>query len=141
MERDLGCRVTLGDHVEYVSYGGSANGDFFTDLSIRIFTSTNSYLIHVIERLKNRGYLGCTTTSRKLRAGEDWHRGNDLSDGPLCEETWHSILADIVGYEMVKVHLNQLGMSGMYGHLLCTTKETGAPVPVHRNLGPTKPVP
>ena len=35
--------------------------------------------------------------------GEDWTRGNDLSDGPLNEETWEAILADIVGYEMLSL--------------------------------------
>lgn len=51
------------------------------------------------------GGLGCTASSRKPRAGEDWHRGSDLADGPLSEDTWRRILADIVSYEMVKVHV------------------------------------
>ena len=38
------------------------------------------------------------------RAGEDWNRGSDLADGQLTEATWHRILADIVSYEVVKVH-------------------------------------
>lgn len=54
--------------------------------------------------ISDEGYLGCTSSSRKPRAGEDWRRGNDLADGPLTEETWHRILGDIVSYEMVRVH-------------------------------------
>lgn len=50
------------------------------------------------------GYLGCIASSRKPRAGEKHTRGNDLADGPLTEETWRRILADIVSYEMVRVH-------------------------------------
>lgn len=50
------------------------------------------------------GYLGCTSSCRKPRAGEDWHRGSDLSDGLLTEDTWRSILGDIISYEMVRVH-------------------------------------
>jgi hypothetical protein len=51
----------------------------------------------------DRGYLGCIASSRRWRAGEDWHRGSDLPDGPLTEETWRSILAAIVSYELVDV--------------------------------------
>lgn len=142
MERDLGCRASIVDHAEYVSYGGSGDGDWANDLNIRIFTSTNRYLIHAKERSVDDGYLGCQATTRKPRAGEDWHRGNDLSDGPLCEETWHAILADIVGYEMVKVHHRQLGTSGVYGHLFSEApKQTTPPVPIHRNTGPQKAIP
>mgnify|MGYP001565260051 CR=1 FL=1 len=72
----------------------------------RIYTSTNSYTISAHPSLTAGagGYLGCISTCRKPRAGEDWHRGSDLADGPLSSETWHRILADIVSYEMVKVH-------------------------------------
>lgn len=52
----------------------------------------------------DQGYLGCIASSRKPRAGEEHVRGRDLVDGPLSPETWHSILADIVSYEMVRVH-------------------------------------
>lgn len=49
------------------------------------------------------GYLGCTVLTRKPRAGEDWNRGRDLSDGKYCYETWQEIKNDIITYELVKV--------------------------------------
>ena len=71
----------------------------------RLYTETNRYSISAVARSDpyERGYLGCIATSRKPRAGEDWHRGNDLADGPLHPDTWRRILADIVSYELVRV--------------------------------------
>jgi len=48
-------------------------------------------------------YLGCVVSSRKPRAGEDWTRGNDLSDGPYTYETWTKIKNAIIKYELVKI--------------------------------------
>ena len=48
-------------------------------------------------------YLGCISSTRKPYPGEDHTRGNDPHDGPLTRETWNSILADIVAYELEKI--------------------------------------
>lgn len=78
-----------------------------------IYTDTNRYAITATDPVPagaredqpaQSGYLGCIATNRKSRAGEEWHRGNDLADGPLEESTWRTILADIVAYEVVRVH-------------------------------------
>jgi hypothetical protein len=77
-------------------------------IELVLYTENNTY--HISARAPDpnnrmdKGYLGCISTSRKPRAGEDWHRGNDLADGPFCFETWHKILRDIVAYELVKIH-------------------------------------
>jgi hypothetical protein len=74
---------------------------------IYMFTLTNEYRIVAVcknEGVLNRGYLGATASSRTPRAGEDWTRGNDLADGDFSKNTWHRILSDIVGYELVKIH-------------------------------------
>lgn len=78
---------------------------------VRIFTDTNQYTISAREPYEHpegkegdNGYLGCQGSTRKPRAGEEWTRGNDLSDGPLTEETWQAILGDIVSFEMVRVN-------------------------------------
>jgi hypothetical protein len=77
-------------------------------IELVLYTENNIY--HISARPPNsenrgdKGYLGCISTSRKPRAGEDWHRGNDLADGPFGFETWHKILRDIVAYELVKIH-------------------------------------
>lgn len=55
------------------------------------------------ERMDN-GHLGCTVATRKPRAGEKYARGNDLSDGHLSEDTWRSIMGDIISYELVHIH-------------------------------------
>lgn len=75
-------------------------------IKIRIYTDTNRYSIVAHEgNADKQSYLGCVASSRKPRAGEDWTRGRDLADGPLTEETWRKILADIVSYELVKIHV------------------------------------
>lgn len=77
-----------------------------TNLRIQVFTDVHSFQISASEPsdIRPNGYLGCIASCRKPRAGEDWTRGSDLSDGPLSLETWHHILGDIISYEMVKVH-------------------------------------
>lgn len=67
---------------------------------ICVYTDSNRYTIVCTVD----GYLGCTASSRKPRAGEDWTRGNDLPDGEYGPETWLEIVCAIVSYEMVKVH-------------------------------------
>lgn len=76
----------------------------------RIYTFTNVYsVVVVIHRDPNcNNYLGCTASSRKPRAGEDWTRGNDLSDGPFTEEIWNNIKNDIINYELVNIHKAQI---------------------------------
>lgn len=71
-------------------------------LIIVIYTTVNEYQI-VASVDSEKTYLGATASSRTPRAGEDWTRGNDLADGEFSKETWHKILADIVGYELVKI--------------------------------------
>ena len=72
---------------------------------IKLLTEVNEYNIVANYRVvANGGYLGCTYSSRRPRAGEDWTRGGDLVDGKFCEETWLKILSDIVGTELVKIH-------------------------------------
>lgn len=66
---------------------------------LRLFTDNNQYNIYF-----GQSYIGCSSCSRKTRAGEDWHRGNDLHDGPLIKETWSNILLNILSYELVNVN-------------------------------------
>jgi len=72
-----------------------------------LYTNDHSYSIMAIppgvRGLGDDGYLGCMSSSRKPRTGEDWKRGNDLADGSFCYETWIKIVRDIVGYELVKI--------------------------------------
>jgi len=104
MERDLSRFGKLEDHID--EQDETRDPQIF-DITWRfsIYTDNNRYSIVAIERKLGRSYLGCVSSSRKPRAGEDWHRGRDLADGPLSEDTWQRILADIVSYEMVRVNL------------------------------------
>ena len=69
-----------------------------------IYTSRNRYSIVAIERKTDEGYIGCQAQARTPRAGEHWHRGNDLPDGSLSRETWDRILRAILSYELVRVN-------------------------------------
>jgi hypothetical protein len=70
---------------------------------IYLYTTDHKYMIVAIDRENNNGYLGCQVSNRKHRAGEDWVRGNDLSDGAFNKDTWNSILNSIIRYEIVKL--------------------------------------
>jgi hypothetical protein len=75
-------------------------------VSLRIYTENNRYRITAEKHVgEDKSYLGCIASSRKPRAGEEYTRGNDLPDGKFNKGTFDSILAAIVGYEVVKVHL------------------------------------
>ena len=67
------------------------------------YTNDHKYSISAIERVVGKSYLGCTVTTRKPRAGEDWTRGNDLPDGDFTKETWDKIINSIVRYELQKL--------------------------------------
>lgn len=165
---DLGTRKSIGDHAEYVSAQGQGPGPIehgpgFEELVIRLYTATNRYTIRARaaiecdtpgkairydpakplpkETLKYSGRLGCTASARLARAGEHWHRGSDLPDGPLCEETWRRILAAIVQRELVQVHHRTLATSGVIGSALWTGPyRDGAPAPVSERIGEDYPV-
>lgn len=99
VNRDIGRYVHPSAGVEVVE----RNPD---KLSIRLYSSTHSYSISASPRSvsgRAGGYLGCISTCRTHLAGEDWLRGCDLADGPLSEDTWRRILADIVALELVPV--------------------------------------
>ena len=72
---------------------------------VKIYTLINQYTI-ICRHYRGRQmtdnvhfYLACSASCRLCRPGEEWHRGNDLPDGKMCEDTWHRILAGIVRYE------------------------------------------
>ncbi len=100
-ERDLARFASFDDSAQSLGECGEPGNITAT---IRIYTETNGYTIRAGKRDGSDGYLGCTVSSRKPRAGEGWTRGRDLADGLLNEDTWRRILADIVSYEIVRVH-------------------------------------
>ena len=67
-------------------------------ISVRVFTKDHLYNI-----VAKAGYLGCTMSNRKGRAGEDWTRGHDLPDGKFDYSTWRHIKLAILRAELVKI--------------------------------------
>ena len=111
MKRDLGRFADLPVYIEAAGHGGHGVGAAATEqfVHIRIYTATNRYRFRAVERSDDEGYLGCQGSGRKPRAGANYTGGRDLHDGPLTEETWARILAEIVSYEMVRVQRNAVG--------------------------------
>ncbi len=79
--------------------------DFAGGKRLTIFTEKHSYGIALFPPAPHRenGYMGCIASCRAPYPGEDWTRGNDLPDGPYSDETWHSILAGIIAYELLPI--------------------------------------
>ena len=81
------------------------------DVDNRVFCYfyTNDHVYHISAyrptKKNPRGYLGCTTSTRKARVGEDWNRGSDLPDGKYCKKTFDDIIRGIVAYELKDLQL------------------------------------
>lgn len=67
------------------------------------YTHNNQYCITAKKYSDGHTYLGCTVSSRKSLAGEDWTRGHDMPDGEFNRETWKKIKNAIIQNELVKV--------------------------------------
>lgn len=114
--RDLDRHARFASHVQLVGQtsGAESDGSREDHTTLQLYTDRNRYRLTVVERwaaggVPAAGYLGCTASARKSRAGEDWNRGSDLADGVLCEDTWLRILRDIVAYELVQVYQGAVG--------------------------------
>lgn len=141
IERDLARFGKLEDHLHDQ---GEENDPQIFDHTWRfsIYTDNNRYAIVAVEHKLGRSYLGCISQSRKPRAGEDWHRGRDMADGGLSEETWRRILADIVSYEMVRVHkTNTVAIPGCYPLAPEPTRLTTGAAPGFRTESASRAVP
>jgi hypothetical protein len=97
MTRDI-ARYSNLDHHAIIHFASN-------HLKVQIFTDNNEYSISARRDQTDQGYIGCSSKCRKARAGEDHRRGSDLADGPYNEQTWRRILADIVSYELVRIHV------------------------------------
>lgn len=101
--------ICIGDsHIEnFVQWIPSERPEPFKDdkcvMRVQIYTSNHLYRITAVEHQDGRTYLGCTSSVRKPRAGEDWTRGNDLPDGEFTRETWESIKNGIISNELVRL--------------------------------------
>jgi hypothetical protein len=100
----------LADWLKIISRYGNVDSvsQIFKDKKIPdryfmyLFTDEHSYHISAYAPSNGnpRGYLGCISSCRKTRVGENWHRGSDLADGPYSKETFFRIIGDIVSFEL-----------------------------------------
>ena len=100
------CRYDrVDDFIQVIdeSGGPSKRGGSELRFTFNIYTETHRYRITALDGSKDEGYLGCTVSNRKPRAGEDWTRGNDLPDGLLNRATWNRIKNAIIRNELVKL--------------------------------------
>jgi len=97
---------SLKNFVKVIEDSGESNEDgsaYELEFKFNIYTETHKYRITALDRNEDEGYLGCTMSNRKPRAGEDWTRGRDLPDGKFTKETWEHIKNGILAYELVKL--------------------------------------
>lgn len=88
----------LDPNGDMMRIGTSANSeDGVTRLDVHFWTDAHSYHIWATPHV-----LGCEGQSRKWLAGENWHRGNDLGDGPVARRTFERIKKRILQYELVE---------------------------------------
>jgi hypothetical protein len=113
IEADLDRFAPARQHVQVVSdvtEPSPSSAAVERRLILALYTTQSRYRIAAVERLpggpfKRAGvYLGAQVSSRAPRPGEDHTRGRDLADGPLSQDTWRRVLADIVACELVRVH-------------------------------------
>lgn len=100
----------VGDFIEVLYDGGQSEGDgnFEMKKKVLFYTYNNQYCITAIDKGKqNKGYLGCTVSARKIRAGENWTRGNDLPDGPFNHKTLEQIKNRIIAYELEQLSVKR----------------------------------
>ena len=100
VERDLARFARLEDHFQLIEIG-SASADRFC---FRMFTDQKQYMF-LATRIGEHEQLSCTATKRKYRAGESFVHGEEIGHGDLSEDTWRKLLADILSYELVRVHV------------------------------------
>jgi hypothetical protein len=97
--------VYPGDVKEFIqvikSFTDTSQGETQVIKDFCFYTNEFKYRFYANDRSSDDGYLGCQVTARKMRAGEDWDRGNDLADGSFDKETWNRILSTIINYELV----------------------------------------
>lgn len=95
--------VYPGDNVNFIQCNKEYVGETEHVKIICLYTKDHKYSIHASDVKNEEGYLGCVASTRKMRAGETWLRGNDLPDGPLTKDTWSKILNGIIRYELIQL--------------------------------------
>lgn len=99
-------RINKKDFLEVIEDDAESdeNNVYHHRFKCNIYTDNYQYRITAIERGLGNGYLGCTVSTRKPRAGEKHTRGSDLPDGPFTYETWQKIKNGIIAYEIVPLN-------------------------------------
>lgn len=88
------------DYLHIVEEGGDGGSKEYY-IKFNIFTNEYCYSIVAKDIYGEKGYLGCTCSTRRILAGEKHNRGCDLNDGAFVKDTWNGIVSDIVRNELV----------------------------------------
>ena len=147
--------VPYGDFDKYVrkvreTYNVNTDERHANSVTYIFCTDTHTFNVYA-----HADYIGAGASSRKVRAGEDWTRGNDLPDGPFVYDTWKRIKDAIIRYEMVKLDIRpsapvpdtpprtpsrRLGCdSSTNPNCHCTCLHVTHPVKVHNEGCPERP--
>ena len=101
-------RKVLKSHFQALAHGRGSDIRVLTDSDdqfiVEFYTQTNQYTITASYGAGTVGRLLVRAESRKARAGENWHRGYDLIDAELTNQTWYDTMNAMLSFEMVRLH-------------------------------------
>lgn len=103
-------KVEIPVNTTYKMYEFKEYKQSLTNKSCGANLYTNDYIYHISVTIgesvsSKNGYLICTSSCRKKKPGEEHIRGNDISDGSFCSETWIRILNGIIRNELCKINI------------------------------------
>lgn len=108
--------ITSGSFRKYTLLKRYQDENGFTCEQAFLYTKSHRY--HIIARYaveEKDTYLGMTVTTRKSRTGERHHRGNDLADGKMSQETWDRMKNDIIKYELKQLDIQTNDLADPFG--------------------------
>lgn len=71
------------------------------EMCLQVFTDEHEYALHIHILEDDKVIMMGTAYARKPRAGENWNRMNDFTEGEFSEETLKRFFLDIARWEIV----------------------------------------
>ena len=75
---------------------------------LHLHTEKKRYRIYLRIHQNGKTYMGGSYQLRRYNIGEDWFRGNDLTDGPISHSTWERLKSDIINSELEQINVKVL---------------------------------
>lgn len=91
----------------------------YNDTGCKFYWYTDKHEYSIVY-INASAYLLGAFTNRYMRAGETWHRGNDLADGPANQKTLNSIIKDFISNELCTISpevKNEIDINGINNSL------------------------